>query len=183
LAKRIEKKKLKWSLREIRIEAITSLKINPRRISVDDFKSLKQSIDIYGLIDKPIVNTDYTCIAGHQRLRVLALQDYESVECWVPDRMLTPREVKELCIRMNRNQGEFDYDILSNEFDVKDLIDWGFLEKDLQIVVEGEELEDEKVHKKSTITVSFSDELDMQNAENEIREIAERNRGRVKVKL
>jgi hypothetical protein len=124
-----------------------------------------------------------TCIAGHQRLRVLALNKESSVECWVPDRLLTPKEVRELCIRMNQNTGDFDFDILANEFDVKDLMEWGFEEKELQITIEGEEIQDEKVRKKSTITISFDEVLDMQNAESEIREIAERNHGRVKVKI
>ena len=40
---------------------------------------------------------------------------------------------RELNIRLNKNVGEFDYDILANMFDVGDLTAWGFSEKDLKI--------------------------------------------------
>ena len=46
---------------------------------------------------------------------------------------------KELNIRLNKNMGKFDYDILANNFDTEDLFNWGF--EDWELGVHNEELE------------------------------------------
>ena len=43
---------------------------------------------------------------------------------------------RELNIRLNRNNGEWDWDKLANEFDLSELIDWGFDAKDLGVFEE-----------------------------------------------
>jgi hypothetical protein len=43
--------------------------------------------------------------------------------------------VQELTIRLNKNTGDWDYDILADVYDLNSLIDWGFSEKELQIDV------------------------------------------------
>ena len=99
---------------------------NPRQISEEDADQLKQSILKFGLTDKPNINTDNTIIGGHQRLAILRDLAYEEVECWVPNRTLDSSEVEELCLRLNRNHGEWDWDILANDFDENELKEWGF---------------------------------------------------------
>lgn len=42
-----------------------------------------------------------------------------------------PEKEKEANIRLNKNTGEFDFEILANEFDLDDLFDYGFDEKEL----------------------------------------------------
>jgi len=44
----------------------------------------------------------------------------------VPETKLSDRDVEELNIRLNRNTGEWDWDILANEWEVEDLQEWGF---------------------------------------------------------
>ena len=44
---------------------------------------------------------------------------------------LTPDKERELNIRLNKNAGEWDWDILANQFDDADLIEWGFTEEEL----------------------------------------------------
>ena len=44
----------------------------------------------------------------------------------MPDRTLNNAEIEELNIRLNKNTGDWDFDILANEWDVENLIDWGF---------------------------------------------------------
>lgn len=99
--------------------------------SKDQSRLLEEMIDKFGLIDKPIVNIDFTIIGGHQRIKILKKMKAKWIECWVPDRVLTEEEVNRLCIGLNRNQGEFDYEILGNAFEVIDLLSWGFKESDL----------------------------------------------------
>jgi hypothetical protein len=53
------------------------------------------------------------------------------VDVWMPDCPLSEEEVEELNIRLNRNNGDWDYDMLGNLFEVGDLLTWGFEEDDL----------------------------------------------------
>jgi hypothetical protein len=71
----------------------------------------------------------------------------------VPDRALLEREVDELNIRLNRNHGEFDYDILANSWDVPDLLDWGFNPEELELIaIDPLESEDKQEKKKKKHT-------------------------------
>ena len=61
------------------------------------------------------------------------------MECWYPSRELDEKEVEELNIRLNKNTGDWDFDVLANEFEMGDLLDWGFTEIDLGLYPEDEE--------------------------------------------
>jgi hypothetical protein len=124
-----------WSLKTFQIDELTDYAKNPRSLTKQQFEQLKKSLDKFGMIDKPIVNADSrnTIIGGHQRLRVLRADKIDSVECWIPSRELDEKEVEELNIRLNKNTGEWDFDTLANEFDLDELLDWGFSENELVI--------------------------------------------------
>ena len=124
---------IQWKLKEFKISELTDYFKNPRRLTEAQYKQLKTSLDKFGLIDKPIVNIDakHTVIGGHQRLNVLRRNKAQTVECWIPDRELNEKEIEELNIRLNKNTGEWDFDILANEFNMDDLLDWGFSELEL----------------------------------------------------
>jgi len=130
-----------WSLRTFQIDELTDYSKNPRNLTKQQFEQLKKSLDKFGLIDKPIINADdnHTVIGGHQRLRVLRSENQKSVECWIPSRELDEKEVEELNIRLNKNTGDWDFDTLANNFEVGDLMDWGFTEIDLGLYPEEEE--------------------------------------------
>lgn len=54
------------------------------------------------------------------------------VEVYVPDRLLDETEARELCVRLNKNvAGQFDFEMLGNEYDPRDLVAWGFSEEEL----------------------------------------------------
>ena len=126
-------KKITWQLKTYKLADLTDYFKNPRHITETEFKQLKKSLDTFGLIDKPIINADAanTIIGGHQRKHVLEANGETECECWVPDRELTEREVEELNIRLNKNTGSWDFDTLANEFELPDLIEWGFTEYEL----------------------------------------------------
>ncbi|MFA6109798.1 MAG: hypothetical protein WDA75_13615, partial [Candidatus Latescibacterota bacterium] len=44
-------------------------------------------------------------------------------------------EERELNIRLNKNNGEWDKELLQEHFDVKELIHWGFTKKELELDV------------------------------------------------
>jgi len=122
-------------LRQFRLDELTDYYKNPRSLSEKEFKQLKTSLDKFGMIDKPIVNADSanTIIGGHQRKHVLEASGVKEIECWIPDRELSDKEVEELNIRLNKNTGSWDFDTLANEFELDDLLEWGFDKGELDL--------------------------------------------------
>lgn len=136
---------IEWHIEIIPIKQLKSHPKNPRRISKEQTHHLQGLIEKFGLIDKLIVNRDRTIIGGHQRLKILKKIKYKEVECWLPSSQLSQEEIDHLCIGLNLNQGEFDYDILANQWDELDLLKYGFTEEQLTgICKENEEISDEE---------------------------------------
>ena len=108
---------------------------NPRQISTKQFKDLKASIKKFGLVDPIIINQNgNVVVGGHQRLKICKELKHIEIDCVVLD--LSKEEERELNIRLNKNSGEFDMDILANEFDIDQLVDWGFKHIDLDINID-----------------------------------------------
>jgi len=141
----------------MKIEQIKASKLkpatyNPRQISTKQFKDLSKSIATFGLVDPIIVNKDFTVIGGHQRLKVLNEMQTDTIPCVVLD--LSKEKERELNVRLNKNTGDFDIDILANEFDIDELVDWGFKHIDLDVNIDKIE-EDDKDY--ATITIKEDD--------------------------
>ena len=141
---------ISWNLETFFLESLRSYSKNPRIVTLASQKQLKESLDKFGLIDRPIVNQDMEVIGGHQRLEILRGQGVKFVEAWVPDRLLTPKEVEELNIRLNRSNF-WDFDALANNFDINELLNWGFDEEELGM----EKPEKKKKEKKPAVTIEF----------------------------
>jgi len=124
---------LTWKLEKRLLADLKDHPRNPRKMSKADAEQLKKSIQKYGVIEKMVITDDGQIIGGHQRKRVLRSLGIKEVDCWVPSRVLEEAEVDELCIRLNRNHGEFDFDLLANAWDLNDLVDWGFSPSDFHI--------------------------------------------------
>ena len=108
---------------------------NPRQLTKDQYQNLKDSITRFGLVDPIIVNSNKDrkniIVGGHQRVKVAKDMDIEYVPVLEVD--LTYEKERELNIRLNKNTGEWDTDILANMFDIEELQDWGFDDIDLKI--------------------------------------------------
>lgn len=122
---------IEWNLEEIPIKQIKDHPKNPRQITKDQMNQLSNTIDEFGLIDKPILNTDFTLIGGHQRIKILKKRKYKAIKCWIPNRQLTENEVDKLCIKLNKHHGSWDWDIMANEWDPITLLESGFTEDEL----------------------------------------------------
>jgi len=122
---------IEWKLGSMSIKLLKENPKNPRQINKDSVERLGDFIDKFGLIDKPIINQDNTIIGGHQRIRILKKKKEKTVECWIPNRMLTEEEVDEICLGLNLHQGRWDWDVLANEYNAIDLLQWGFSEEQL----------------------------------------------------
>lgn len=121
----------KWTLQVIPIKSLKNHPKNPRQINKTQMQHLENLIKKFGLIDKPIVNKDFTIIGGHQRVKILKKMKTKTVECWIPDMQLEQHDIDHLCIGLNLNQGSWDWDCLANTFEVLDLLNWGFTEQQL----------------------------------------------------
>lgn len=129
--------KLTWHNEKRKIKDLVPYVANPRQITDKQAKDLKASLDKFGVAEPIVINTDNTIIGGHQRKKILETMigvdpDYE-VDVWVPDRELSIDESRELNVRLNKNVAEFDFDVLANNFELDDLLDWGFEKSELDL--------------------------------------------------
>lgn len=127
---------IKWTLKPFYIDQLKDHPKNPRKLTKEQYAHLKTSIEKFGLIDKPVCTQAGLIIGGHQRKNVLKKLGKNQIDCYVPDRELTEQEIDELCIRLNKNTGSFDHDILANQFDVLELVSWGFSPIEFEDVME-----------------------------------------------
>ena len=154
------------------IDDLIFAEYNPRQLSDDQYKHLKDSISGFGLVDPIIINKNKDrkdiIIGGHQRVKVARTMGIDKVPCVEID--LTYDKEKELNVRLNKNTGSWDFDILANTFDIDELIDFGFDEKELvgnekEEVIEPEiEITEELFESHNYIMLYFDNELDWQTA-------------------
>lgn len=123
--------KIEWKIVQVAIKDLKENERNPRQIEKEVMRMLGDFIGKFGLIDKPVINTDLTIIGGHQRIRILKKNKERFVECWAPNRLLTDKEIDELCIGLNLHQGRWDFDVLANEWEPLDLLEYGFTQEQL----------------------------------------------------
>ncbi len=122
---------------------------NPRSWDEPAKDQLKESITRFGVADPLIANSAEdrkgVLIGGHFRLEVLKELGHEQVPVVflnIPD----VEKEKELNIRLNRNQGEFDLELLS-EFDESFLADIGFSSEELDDIFADDSEEEFEVNK------------------------------------
>lgn len=106
---------------------------NPRKHSKEQSEQLKESLRRFGCVDPIICNRApermNVIIGGHFRAKMTAELGYASIPVVYVDIPDLERE-KELNIRLNKNTGEFDLELLS-EFDESFLQDIGFSSEEL----------------------------------------------------
>jgi len=112
----------------IKITDLIPSEYNPRKWSKDQVEQLKESINRFGIVDPIIANSAddrrNIVIGGHFRLEVAKQLGYTEIPVVYVNIPEVERE-KELNLRLNKNQGEFDYSLLA-KFDENLLKDIGF---------------------------------------------------------
>lgn len=122
----------RWQMEIRSIKTLKPNPDNPRVLTEKGMADLKKSVEKFGLAEPLVIQPDGTVIGGHARLKDAELRQETEIACMVPDRALTEAEMKELGIRLNRNvAGQWDWDILANQFEIEELTDWGFSEIEL----------------------------------------------------
>ena len=122
--------KIEWKSEKRLLKDLIPAPYNPRQLTEKQAKDLNQSLTKFNLADPVVINSNNTIIGGHQRINILKTQGVEEVDVRVPDKILTAEEERELNLRLNKNLGEWDFDMLAN-FDEDMLKDVGFDSKEL----------------------------------------------------
>lgn len=112
---------------KVAISKIKSNPDNPRIIKDDKFKQLVKSIkDFPQMLElRPIVvDSDMVVLGGNMRLKACIEAGLKEVDILVADQ-LTEDQKKEFIIKDNVGFGEWDWDMLANEWDNELLSEWG----------------------------------------------------------
>jgi len=135
---------IKWLNEQRNISDLIPADYNPRKLTEKQAKDLSTSIDRFDLVDPIVINTDNKIIGGHQRIKILLDNGVSTVDVRVPNKKLTEKQEKELNLRLNKNLGEWDFDLLA-DFDMDVLMDVGFDSAELDSIfeVEPDEKDDE----------------------------------------
>jgi DNA modification methylase len=114
---------------------------NPRKHTPEAMKALKESIKRFDVVDPVIVNSAPSrkniLIGGHMRVKALKEMGVKEVPV-VYIRISDIKKEKELNIRLNRNTGEFDWDLLA-DFGEEFLKDVGFSSEELDNMFQEED--------------------------------------------
>lgn len=129
-----KQKKITWSSATRKLSDLIKNGYNPRSLSENEKRDLEKSIKEFGTVVPVVINIGSRAniiIGGEQRVKVYADLGIDSIECMVPSRELTLEEEKELNLRLNKNTGSWNEELLK-EFDMSLLLDVGFGDEELQ---------------------------------------------------
>ena len=118
---------------QVPVATLKASEYNPRRWNESQTEALKESIRRFGMVDPLLANSasgrENILIGGHFRLKVakdLGIKEVPVVFIRITDL----EKERELNIRLNKNLGEFDFDLLKS-FDEAFLKDVGFSSEEL----------------------------------------------------
>jgi hypothetical protein len=99
---------------------------NPRVIKDDKFKKLVQSIKELpemAEVRPVVVNTDMVVLGGNMRLKAMREAGWKDVPIQVVD--WDEDKQRQFIIKDNVSGGEWDWEMLANEWDTEELQEWG----------------------------------------------------------
>lgn len=149
---------------------IEGLPKNPRQIRDHRYEKLKKSIDdapemlqLRELLVYPH-GGKFVIIGGNMRYRACKELGYKELPCKVLDAETPVEKLRQYAIKDNENFGEYDWDVVANEWDTAELEDWGVeLPTDWGAELDGEEInnsnkeiEDAEIGDKVEIKFQFS---------------------------
>ena len=112
----------------VKIEDLKPASYNPRQMTEDQVKQLTESIKKFGLVDPIIANSNpdrlNIVVGGHQRLKIALSLGFKEVPVVYVN--LNEEDERELNLRLNKNLGQWDWEVLANQFDPTELYDVGF---------------------------------------------------------
>ena len=128
--------KITWSNQRRKLSELVPWERNPRQITDKQAKRLEESFEQFGQVEIIAIGPGNEIYNGHQRLKVLSQKygaDYE-VDVRVASRALTEKEREKLTVYLHKGAaGDWDFDLLANEFELDDLLEWGFEKQELDL--------------------------------------------------
>jgi DNA modification methylase len=140
---------------ELPISQLKGFPGNPRSWPGKSEADLSESLKRFGQVDPVLIDQNNVVIGGNFRHHVMKKLGYETIKC--VRLRLSDDQARELNLRLNKNQGEFDLDLLK-AFDIDLLLDVGFDDTDLgdiwnaSLEVEDDDFDEQKAIKKATTT-------------------------------
>ncbi len=136
------------------INELNSAPYNPRKWNQEAIDQLTESMQRFGLVDPILVNgakaRKNIVIGGHFRLKIakdLGHKEVPVVYLNIPDL----EKEKELNLRLNRNTGDWNFELLK-QFDTELLLDVGFDDSDLSTIWDDAlEIEDDQFNTKKEL--------------------------------
>ena len=109
---------------------IDGVPANPRYISESDYKALCNSLredDLTGILQMKVYDNagEWVVLDGNMRLRALNDVGIQEVECIVVPQGTPAKKLRKIVALSNSTFGEWDMDMLANEWDADELSDWG----------------------------------------------------------
>ena len=163
-------------MERVNITDIHPNKDNPRFIKDHKFEKLVKSIKEFPeMLDlRPIVvNEDMVVLGGNMRLRACEEAGLTEVPILKAEN-LTKAQQREFIVKDNSSFGEWDWDLLANEWDTDMLEEWGI---DLPVLLEEPDMEDlvaDADNKPATMKITFDSPEQLQKAEIDIQELIDR---------
>lgn len=160
----------------VKISKIKPNENNPRLIKDDKFKKLVKSIKTFPemLFLRPIVvNDDMVVLGGNMRLKACKEAGLKDVPI-IKAENLTEEQQREFIVKDNVGFGEWDWDIIANEWDSELLNEWGMDVWQPEEEPSYDDLIEEGKNKPATMKITFESPEQLQKAEIDIQEILDR---------
>ena len=136
---------------------------NPRLIKDDKFKKLVQSIkDFPEMLNiRPIVvNTDMVILGGNMRYKACKEAGLKEIPIIIAD--LSEEKQREFLIKDNTSGGEWDWEVLANEWDNEELESWGLdipnFEVDTDYSEKNKEIDVDDYEDTMTLVLKFNED-------------------------
>lgn len=162
--------------RKVKINEVKKNENNPRYIRDKNFKKLVNSIKGFPKMFevRPIVVDENMVILGGN-MRYEAAKEVGLKEVWIDSTEdWTEEEKKEFIVKDNIGYGEWDFDILTTDYNTDELIEWGVDIPDYTIEPLESELTEDFEENDYSIKITFKSPEDLQSAEIEIQELLDR---------
>lgn len=110
-----------------KIDKLIANDLNPRKINRKAYEALKKSLQEFPemkQLREIVVDETLTILGGHQRIYALKDLGYSDVTVKQVTG-LTEKQKREFIIKDNTASGEWDTDIIANQWDIEELEGWG----------------------------------------------------------
>lgn len=110
-----------------KVDKLIANDLNPRKINKAAYEALKKSLRDFPemkQLREIVVDESLTILGGHQRIYALKDLGYSDVTVKQVTG-LTEKQKREFIIKDNTASGEWDTDIIANQWDIEELENWG----------------------------------------------------------